>query len=93
MGYGAMQLARARWQQAGMGPPRDIDAAIAVLGERPVASGVNHIDTSDFYGPMSPTRSFEGAASLSDDLVIVHESQRPGAVRMDHGFRLSHAKI
>jgi aryl-alcohol dehydrogenase-like predicted oxidoreductase len=46
MGYGAMQLAgRHVW-----GPPRDIDAAIAVLREA-VAAGVNHIDTSDFYGP------------------------------------------
>jgi aryl-alcohol dehydrogenase-like predicted oxidoreductase len=46
MGYGAMQLAGPQvW-----GPPRDIDAAIAVLREA-VAAGVNHIDTSDFYGP------------------------------------------
>lgn len=46
MGYGAMQLAGPGvW-----GPPRDVDVAIAVLREA-VASGVNHIDTSDFYGP------------------------------------------
>jgi pyridoxine 4-dehydrogenase len=46
MGYGAMQLAGPQvW-----GPPRDVDGAIAVLREA-VASGVNHIDTSDFYGP------------------------------------------
>ena len=46
MGYGAMQLAGPHvW-----GPPRDLDAAIAVLREA-VESGVNHIDTSDFYGP------------------------------------------
>ena len=46
MGYGAMQLAGPQvW-----GPPRDIDAAITVLREA-VAAGVNHIDTSDFYGP------------------------------------------
>jgi pyridoxine 4-dehydrogenase len=46
MGYGAMQLAGpAVW-----GPPRDVDAAVAVLREA-IASGVNHIDTSDFYGP------------------------------------------
>jgi pyridoxine 4-dehydrogenase len=46
MGYGAMQLAGPQvW-----GPPRDMDAAIAVLREA-VASGVDHIDTSDFYGP------------------------------------------
>jgi pyridoxine 4-dehydrogenase len=46
MGYGAMQLAgKDVW-----GPPRDIDAAVAVLREA-VALGINHIDTSDFYGP------------------------------------------
>ena len=46
MGYGAMQLAGPGvW-----GPPRDLDAAVAVLREA-VAAGVNHIDTSDFYGP------------------------------------------
>jgi aryl-alcohol dehydrogenase-like predicted oxidoreductase len=46
LGYGAMQLAGPQvW-----GPPRDIDAAIEVLREA-VAAGVNHIDTSDYYGP------------------------------------------
>lgn len=46
MGYGAMQLAGPGvW-----GPPRDVEEAVAVLREA-VASGVNHIDTSDFYGP------------------------------------------
>ena len=46
MGYGAMQLAGPQvW-----GPPRDMDAAMAVLREA-VAAGVNHIDTSDYYGP------------------------------------------
>ena len=46
MGYGAMQLAGPHvW-----GPPRDLNSAIAVLQEA-VAVGVNHIDTSDFYGP------------------------------------------
>jgi pyridoxine 4-dehydrogenase len=46
MGYGAMQLAGPHvW-----GPPRDVDAAIAVLREA-TALGVDHIDTSDFYGP------------------------------------------
>jgi pyridoxine 4-dehydrogenase len=46
MGYGAMQLAGPEvW-----GPPRDVDAAVAVLREA-IASGVNHIDTSDYYGP------------------------------------------
>ena len=46
LGYGAMQLAGPQvW-----GPPKDIDAAVAVLREA-VARGVNHIDTSGFYGP------------------------------------------
>ena len=46
MGYGAMQLAG----PGVFGPPRDVEGAIAVLREA-VASGVNHIDTSDYYGP------------------------------------------
>src|ERR1044071_9443161 len=46
MGYGAMQLAG----PGVFGPPRDINAAITVLREA-VAAGVNHIDTSDYYGP------------------------------------------
>src|ERR1700719_3093770 len=46
MGYGAMQLAGPEvW-----GPPRDVDGAIAVLQEA-IGAGVNHIDTSDYYGP------------------------------------------
>jgi pyridoxine 4-dehydrogenase len=46
MGYGAMQLAGPHV----FGPPKDVDAALAVLREA-IASGVDHIDTSDFYGP------------------------------------------
>jgi len=46
MGYGAMQLAG----PGVFGPPRDVDAAIAVLREA-VDSGVEHVDTSDYYGP------------------------------------------
>jgi len=46
MGYGTMQLAG----PGVFGPPRDPDAAVAVLREA-IAAGVNHIDTSDFYGP------------------------------------------
>jgi aryl-alcohol dehydrogenase-like predicted oxidoreductase len=46
MGYGAMQLAG----PGVFGPPRDPDAAVAVLREA-IAAGVDHIDTSDFYGP------------------------------------------
>jgi aryl-alcohol dehydrogenase-like predicted oxidoreductase len=56
MGYGAMQLAGPQvW-----GPPRDLDAAIAVLREA-VAAGVNHIDTSDFYGPHVTNRIIKQA--------------------------------
>src|SRR4029453_2398149 len=67
MGYGAMQLAGPGvW-----GPPRDIDAAIAVLREA-IASGVNHIDTSDFYGPHVTNQIIKRALHpYPDDLVIV----------------------
>jgi len=46
LGYGAMQLAG----PGVYGPPRDVDAALTVLREA-ISAGVNHIDTSDFYGP------------------------------------------
>jgi aryl-alcohol dehydrogenase-like predicted oxidoreductase len=46
LGYGAMQLAG----PGVFGPPKDRDAALAVLREA-VVNGVDHIDTSDFYGP------------------------------------------
>jgi pyridoxine 4-dehydrogenase len=67
MGYGAMQLAGPGvW-----GPPRDVDAAIAVLREA-VDSGVNHIDTSDFYGPHVTNQLIKQALHpYPDDLVIV----------------------
>jgi aryl-alcohol dehydrogenase-like predicted oxidoreductase len=67
MGYGAMQLAGPGvW-----GPPRDVDAAIAVLREA-VESGVNHIDTSDYYGPHVTNQIIKQALHpYSDDLVIV----------------------
>ena len=67
MGYGAMQLAGPGvW-----GPPRDPDAAIAVLREA-VAAGVNHIDTSDFYGPHVTNQIIRQALHpYPDDLVIV----------------------
>ena len=56
MGYGAMQLAGPEvW-----GPPRNVDGAIAVLREA-VAAGVNHIDTSDFYGPHVTNRIIKQA--------------------------------
>ena len=67
MGYGAMQLAGPQvW-----GPPRDLNAAIAVLREA-VASGVNHIDTSDFYGPHVTNQIIKQALHpYTEDLVIV----------------------
>ena len=67
MGYGAMQLAGPQvW-----GPPRDVDAAVAVLREA-VEAGVNHIDTSDFYGPHVTNQIIKQALHpYQDDLVIV----------------------
>jgi len=67
MGYGAMQLTGPHiW-----GPPRDIDAAIAVVREA-VAAGVNHIDTSDFYGPHVTNRIIRQALyPYPDGLTIV----------------------
>ncbi|WHO76876.1 aldo/keto reductase family oxidoreductase [Rhizobium sp. BT03] len=67
LGYGAMQLAG----PGVFGPPRDHGAALAVLREA-VASGVNHIDTSDFYGPHVTNRIIrEALHPYRDDLVIV----------------------
>jgi pyridoxine 4-dehydrogenase len=67
MGYGAMQLAGPGvW-----GPPRDVNAAITVLREA-VESGVNHIDTSDYYGPHVTNQIIKQALHpYRDDLVIV----------------------
>jgi pyridoxine 4-dehydrogenase len=67
MGYGAMQLAGPQvW-----GPPGDMDGAIAVLREA-VASGVDHIDTSDFYGPHVTNRIIKQALHpYPNGLVIV----------------------
>jgi len=67
MGYGAMQLAGPGvW-----GPPRDLDAAISVLREA-VALGVNHIDTSDYYGPHVTNQTIKQALHpYPDGLVIV----------------------
>jgi pyridoxine 4-dehydrogenase len=71
MGYGAMQLAGRDGNKLVWGPPRDIDAAIALLRDA-VASGVNHIDTADFYGPHVTNQIIRKALSpYPDDLVIV----------------------
>jgi pyridoxine 4-dehydrogenase len=67
LGYGAMQLAG----PGVFGPPKDPEAALAVLREA-VASGVNHIDTSDFYGPHFTNQLIRKALHpYADDLVIV----------------------
>src|SRR5579871_1031497 len=67
MGYGAMQLAG----PGVFGPPKDKTEAIAVLREA-VASGVNHIDTSDYYGPYVVNELIrEALHPYPDDLVIV----------------------
>jgi pyridoxine 4-dehydrogenase len=67
MGYGAMQLAG----PGVFGPPRDIDVAIAVLREA-LASGVNHIDTSDYYSPHVTNQLIKQALHpYRDGLIIV----------------------
>ncbi|MGX1096475.1 aldo/keto reductase family oxidoreductase [Amorphus sp. MBR-141] len=74
LGYGAMQLAG----PGVFGPPKDRAAAVAVLREA-VAAGVDHIDTSDFYGPHVTNEIIrEALAPYPDDLVIV---TKIGAVR------------
>ncbi|MFZ3484033.1 aldo/keto reductase family oxidoreductase [Sphingomonas sp. 3-13AW] len=78
LGYGAMQLAG----PGVFGPPRDRAAALAVLREA-VAAGVNHIDTSDFYGPHITNQLIrEALAPYPDDLVLV---TKVGAVRPADG--------
>ena len=74
MGYGAMQLAGPHV----FGPPRDLDGAIAVLREA-VDAGINHIDTSDYYGPHVTNQIIKQALHpYPGDLVIV---TKLGAVR------------
>lgn len=76
MGYGAMQLAG----PGVFGPPRDWEAALAVL-RAAIEAGVNHIDTSDFYGPHITNQIIrEALYPYADDLVIV---TKVGAVRGD----------
>jgi pyridoxine 4-dehydrogenase len=67
LGYGAMQLAG----PGAFGPPKDRDGAVAVLRQA-VALGVNHVDTSDFYGPhITNLLIREALHPYPDDLVIV----------------------
>lgn len=76
MGYGAMQLAG----PGVFGPPKDPKAALAVLREA-LALGVNHIDTSDFYGPHVTNQLIrEALHPYADDLTIV---TKVGAKRGD----------
>lgn len=78
IGYGAMQLAG----PGVFGPPKDRDVALAVLREA-VACGVNHIDTSDFYGPHVTNQIIrEALHPYKDDLTIV---TKVGARRGDDG--------
>ncbi|CAN5367574.1 aldo/keto reductase family oxidoreductase [soil metagenome] len=78
LGYGAMQLAG----PGVFGPPQNREAALAVLREA-VESGVDHIDTSDFYGPHVTNQIIrEALAPYATDLVIV---TKIGAVRSDTG--------
>jgi pyridoxine 4-dehydrogenase len=78
LGYGAMQLAG----PGVFGPPRDRDAALAVLREA-IESGVDHIDTSDFYGPHVTNKIIrEALHPYRDGLTIV---TKVGAVRGDDG--------
>jgi aryl-alcohol dehydrogenase-like predicted oxidoreductase len=78
VGFGAMQLPG----PGVFGPPRDHDAAIAVL-RRAVELGVNHIDTAQYYGPdVSNALIREALHPYSDDLVLV---SKVGAVRDDQG--------
>jgi aryl-alcohol dehydrogenase-like predicted oxidoreductase len=66
MGYGAMQLAGPRvW-----GPPRDVAAAFAVLREA-VEAGVNHVDTSDFYGPHVTNQLIKQALHPYPDALVI----------------------
>src|SRR5689334_21565614 len=67
LGYGAMQLAG----PGVFGPPKDPEAAVALLREA-IAGGVNHIDTSDYYGPHVTNQLIRAALHpYPDDLVIV----------------------
>jgi len=71
MGYGAMRLAGQDGKKMVWGPPRDVPGAIAVLREA-IAAGVNHIDTSDYYGPHITNQLIRQALHpYPDDLVIV----------------------
>jgi pyridoxine 4-dehydrogenase len=82
MGYGAMQLAGRDGNKLVWGPPRDVEEATSVLREA-VASGVNHIDTADFYGPHVTNQIIrEALFPYPGDLVI---ATKVGARRGEDG--------
>src|SRR5271163_4972534 len=78
MGYGAMQLAG----PGVFGPPEDRDAAIAVLREA-VELGINHIDTSDYYGPRFTNQIINEALHPYPD--ELHIATKVGALRDTDG--------
>src|SRR5271170_3606001 len=78
VGYGAMQLAG----PGVFGPPKDRDAAIAVLREA-VALGINHIDTSDYYGPYVTNQIIKEALHPYPD--SLHIVTKVGARRDSEG--------
>src|SRR3954466_13022360 len=78
MGYGAMQLAGPHV----MGPPEDRDGAVAVL-RRAAELGINHIDTSDYYGPYVTNEIIREALSPYPD--ELHLVTKVGARRDDEG--------
>ena len=87
LGYGAMQLAG----PGVFGPPKDRDAALAVLREA-VASGVNHIDTSDFYGPHVTNQLIREALHPIRTISSSSPRSARGAARTGPGCRPSRAK-
>lgn len=77
LGYGAMQLAG----PGVFGPPKDKNAALEVLREA-VAAGVNHIDTSDFYGPHVTNQLIrEALHPYRDDLLSSPKSVRDAMIK------------
>ena len=83
MGYGAMQLAG----PGVFGPPRDVNAAIAVLREA-LESGVNHIDTSDYYGPHVTNQLIKQALHPYPEGLVIVTKLGHAAVRISPGFLL-----
>lgn len=86
MGYGAMQLSGRDGEKRVWGPPKDVPGAIALLREA-VEAGVNHIDTSDFYGPHVTNQIIRDALHpYAEELVIVTKvgARRPSDGSWQH---------